>query len=400
MAAAAATDVTSVSGRMADVKKQGRWALPRFTSPSYSSTTTQNNYNYLCPRPRPRPPPTAPPSPSSRPYRTAFIPFLVACDPTPDTTVAALKALDALVADVIELGVPYSDPLADGPTIQAAATRALEGGATLDKVLAVVAAAAPHITAPVVLFTYYNPIMARGLEAFCAQARALGAPPSLRLVAASGEPLPRALLRRLRAALPGRAVLNLYGCTEVAADVACLECSALDGEGMRGAGGVPVGAPVPNTVLAIAAVKEEASAGGVGGAVVRLLPVHQVGEVLVGGLSLAGGYLDEPAATAARFVGVPLGQLKGKYAAGGDGGWRLGALGGRVRLFRTGDLGFVDASGALHIAGRVDLQVKLQGGLDLNCHSFVSTKGSCLQAAVGCCCAHAHVPAWLPCFAC
>jgi tryptophan synthase alpha chain len=99
----------------------------------------------------------------------------VACDPTPATTVAALKALDALGADVIELGVPYSDPLADGPTIQAAATRALEGGATLDKVLGVVAAAAPHITAPVVLFTYFNPIMARGLEAFCAQARAAGA---------------------------------------------------------------------------------------------------------------------------------------------------------------------------------------------------------------------------------
>jgi tryptophan synthase alpha subunit len=107
--------------------------------------------------------------------RTAFIPFLVACDPTPAATVAALRALDAAGADVIELGVPYSDPLADGPTIQAAATRALAGGATLDAVLAVVAEAAPAISAPLVMFTYYNPIMARGLPAFCAQAKAAGA---------------------------------------------------------------------------------------------------------------------------------------------------------------------------------------------------------------------------------
>ena len=57
--------------------------------------------------------------------RTAFIPFLVAGDPSLSATVSAIKALDSVGADVIELGVPYSDPLADGPTIQAAATRAL-----------------------------------------------------------------------------------------------------------------------------------------------------------------------------------------------------------------------------------------------------------------------------------
>lgn len=58
----------------------------------------------------------------------------MACDPDGPTTVEALRALDRLGADVIELGVPYSDPLADGPVIQAAATRALEGGCSLDKV--------------------------------------------------------------------------------------------------------------------------------------------------------------------------------------------------------------------------------------------------------------------------
>ena len=108
-------------------------------------------------------------------FRTAFIPFLVACDPDAQTTVEALKRLDALGADVIELGVPYSDPLADGPTIQAAATRALQQGTTLDKVLAVVKEATPSIKAPIVLFTYYNPIMARGLDRFCQQLRDAGA---------------------------------------------------------------------------------------------------------------------------------------------------------------------------------------------------------------------------------
>lgn len=73
------------------------------------------------------------------------------------------------------MGVPYSDPLADGPTIQAAATRALQKGTTLDRVLDVVKEASQSITAPIVMFTYYNPIMARGLDKFCRQAKEAGA---------------------------------------------------------------------------------------------------------------------------------------------------------------------------------------------------------------------------------
>ena len=65
--------------------------------------------------------------------------------------------------------MPYSDPLADGPTIQAAATRALAGGATLDAVLAIVKDVAPTLRAPLILFTYFNPILRRGLEAFIAE---------------------------------------------------------------------------------------------------------------------------------------------------------------------------------------------------------------------------------------
>ena len=107
--------------------------------------------------------------------RTAFIPFLVAGDPSLAATATAIKALDRLGADVIELGVPYSDPLADGPTIQAAATRALQQGVILDQVIDVVREVSPTITAPIVMFTYFNPIMARGLDTFCAQISAAGA---------------------------------------------------------------------------------------------------------------------------------------------------------------------------------------------------------------------------------
>lgn len=96
----------------------------------------------------------------------ALIPFVTAGDPDLETTAAALRALDRAGADLIELGVPYSDPLADGPVIQAAATRALERGVTLDAVLQVVAEVSPEISAPIVLFTYYNPILNRGVKQF------------------------------------------------------------------------------------------------------------------------------------------------------------------------------------------------------------------------------------------
>lgn len=96
----------------------------------------------------------------------ALIPFITAGDPDLATTAEALRALDRAGADLIELGVPYSDPLADGPVIQAAATRALERGVTLDAVLSLVAEVSPDLSAPIVLFTYYNPILNRGIEQF------------------------------------------------------------------------------------------------------------------------------------------------------------------------------------------------------------------------------------------
>lgn len=99
----------------------------------------------------------------------ALIPFITAGDPDLKTTAEALQILDKSGADLIELGVPYSDPLADGPTIQAAATRALEKGVRLDDVLEMVKDISPTLKAPLILFTYYNPILNRGIEVFLKQ---------------------------------------------------------------------------------------------------------------------------------------------------------------------------------------------------------------------------------------
>ncbi|MEQ8539966.1 MAG: tryptophan synthase subunit alpha [Coleofasciculus sp. D1-CHI-01] len=104
----------------------------------------------------------------------AFIPFITAGDPDLVTTAQALRVLDKSGADMIELGVPYSDPLADGPTIQAAATRALKRGIRLDDVLAIAQEVTPDLNAPIILFTYYNPILNRGIEVFLKQIAAAG----------------------------------------------------------------------------------------------------------------------------------------------------------------------------------------------------------------------------------
>lgn len=96
----------------------------------------------------------------------ALIPFITAGDPDLETTAKALEVLDRSGADLIELGVPYADPLADGPTIQAAATRSLKQGTTLESVLALVRQVSSRLSAPIILFTYYNPVLNRGIETF------------------------------------------------------------------------------------------------------------------------------------------------------------------------------------------------------------------------------------------
>jgi tryptophan synthase alpha chain len=104
----------------------------------------------------------------------ALIPFITAGDPDIETTAAALRTLDRSGADIIELGVPYSDPLADGPVIQAAASRALERGTTLEQVLEMLKATTPSLRSPIILFTYYNPILNRGIKKFLQEIAAAG----------------------------------------------------------------------------------------------------------------------------------------------------------------------------------------------------------------------------------
>jgi len=104
----------------------------------------------------------------------ALVPFITAGDPDLETTAKALQVLDRNGADLIELGVPYSDPLADGPVIQAAATRALQRGTRLEQVLDMVKTVSPTLTAPIILFTYYNPILNRGVERFFQQVAEAG----------------------------------------------------------------------------------------------------------------------------------------------------------------------------------------------------------------------------------
>ena len=107
--------------------------------------------------------------------RKALIPFITAGDPHPDASLPLMRALVAGGADIIELGVPFSDPMADGPTIQRASERALAHGMSLRRVLALVAAfRKENAETPVVLMGYANPVEAYGIETFARDAKAAG----------------------------------------------------------------------------------------------------------------------------------------------------------------------------------------------------------------------------------
>ncbi|TYH59631.1 hypothetical protein ES332_D08G235800v1 [Gossypium tomentosum] len=106
--------------------------------------------------------------------KVAFIPYITAGDPDLSTTAEALKVLDSCGSDIIELGVPYSDPLADGPVIQAAATRSLARGTNLNAILSMLKEVAPQLCCPIALFAYYNPILKRGVEKFMSTIRDVG----------------------------------------------------------------------------------------------------------------------------------------------------------------------------------------------------------------------------------
>lgn len=111
---------------------------------------------------------------AKREKRAAFVPYITAGDPSLTRTVELVRALAAAGADVVELGVPFSDPIADGPTNQRAAERALESGTSLGGVLASVEIVRQDLDLPIVLFTYANPVLRYGVERFATDAAAAG----------------------------------------------------------------------------------------------------------------------------------------------------------------------------------------------------------------------------------
>ncbi len=107
--------------------------------------------------------------------RPALVTYVMAGDPDGETSLAILKALPAAGADVIEFGMPFTDPMADGPAVQAAGLRALKGGQTLRATLAMVAEFREgNADTPVILMGYFNPIYSYGVEPFLRDAKAAG----------------------------------------------------------------------------------------------------------------------------------------------------------------------------------------------------------------------------------
>jgi tryptophan synthase alpha chain len=107
--------------------------------------------------------------------KKAFVAYLMAGDPDYDTSLEVVKGLPEAGVDIIELGMPFTDPMADGPTIQLAGQRALEGGQTLQKTLDMAAEFRKgDDTTPIVMMGYYNPIYSRGVGRFLEDARAAG----------------------------------------------------------------------------------------------------------------------------------------------------------------------------------------------------------------------------------
>jgi tryptophan synthase alpha chain len=106
--------------------------------------------------------------------QTGLVTYVTAGDPTLDESAAILEALDRAGADVIELGIPFSDPLADGPVIQRASERALAAGGSLAASLDLIARVRSRVCAPIVVFSYANPLFRMGIDTFAARAAAAG----------------------------------------------------------------------------------------------------------------------------------------------------------------------------------------------------------------------------------
>ena len=106
--------------------------------------------------------------------KLALMPFIMAGDPNIEITSEILLKLQEKGADLIELGIPYSDPLADGPIIQLSASRALNSGTTTERVIQLLGSLEGKLNIPIILFTYFNPILSFGLQNFCELASKVG----------------------------------------------------------------------------------------------------------------------------------------------------------------------------------------------------------------------------------
>ncbi len=138
------------------------------------------------------------------PRANRLVTYLTAGDPDPGRSRAALLGLAQGGADVIEIGVPFSDPIADGPSIQRASERALTQGVTLATTLELIQQVRPHIAAPLVLFTYVNPVLRYGVDTFVRRAADAGVDGVLLLDLPIEEAAP------MGEALAGRAIDQIF----------------------------------------------------------------------------------------------------------------------------------------------------------------------------------------------
>lgn len=231
-----------------------------------------------------------------RARRTALIPYLTAGDPAPDATADFMHALVAAGADAIELGVPFTDPMADGPVIQAACERALVHGTSLRDVLTMVASFRERdADTPVVLMGYCNPIDSMGLAAFGTRAREVGVDGALivdmtaeeapdiapALVEAGIDPVcliaPTTGAARIRRICENAAGFIYYVSFKGVTGASSLDTDALAGQlaPIRRATDLPIGVGfgvrTPDNAAAVAAV---ADAVIVGSALVRQIAEH------------------------------------------------------------------------------------------------------------------------------
>lgn len=153
--------------------------------------------------------------------RPGLVTYTTAGDPDLPCSARILRALDEAGADVLEVGVPFSDPLADGPVIQRASERALASGATLRRTLDLVAEVRPSIRAGIVLFTYANPVMRMGLDDFVHRASAAGVDGVLML------DLPIEEADGLRAALDGTEIDPIFLLSPTTTDARIRRAAAL-----------------------------------------------------------------------------------------------------------------------------------------------------------------------------